>query len=234
MSTAFLQPGAPAPWFIGRTNTNPRYCFHTVAGRWVVLSFFGSTANEALRRRLSALLAESDRYDDNHLSFFGVSIDPGDVNRLKGRIPGIRFFWDFDLAISRLYGAALDGPQGDNRILRPHTLILDPSLRVFAHIDYADPQHDDRFRMIVRSLPPVDEHGGPTAFAPVLMVPRVFEPALCRHLITLYDQHGGYESGFMQEIDGKTVGVSDPRHKRRIDYDIVDDGRRPASGSCAI
>ena len=50
----------------------------------------------------------------------------------------------------------------------------------------------------------------------------MFEPEFCRHLIGLYEQHGGEESGFMREIDGKTVAAHDPNHKRRKDYTIDD------------
>ena len=41
--------------------------------------------------------------------------------------------------------------------------------------------------------------------------PNVFEPELCQHLIDLYEQHGGEESGFMREVDGKTVARPRPR-----------------------
>jgi len=50
----------------------------------------------------------------------------------------------------------------------------------------------------------------------------VFEPKVCRHLIGLYEAQGGEESGFMREISGKTVGVTDPGFKRRQDYMIED------------
>jgi predicted 2-oxoglutarate/Fe(II)-dependent dioxygenase YbiX len=51
----------------------------------------------------------------------------------------------------------------------------------------------------------------------------VFEPEFCAHLIALYDQNGGRESGFMREINGKTVMAHDPSHKRRKDYIIEDE-----------
>jgi predicted 2-oxoglutarate/Fe(II)-dependent dioxygenase YbiX len=59
-------------------------------------------------------------------------------------------------------------------------------------------------------------------FAPVLVVPRVLEPALCKRLIDLYEAQGGEESGFMRQVDGKTVRLTDPEHKRRRDASIDD------------
>jgi predicted 2-oxoglutarate/Fe(II)-dependent dioxygenase YbiX len=57
---------------------------------------------------------------------------------------------------------------------------------------------------------------------PVLMVPNVFEPEFCQHLIALYEAHGGEESGVMRQRDGKTVAVTDFRFKRRKDFSIQD------------
>ncbi len=229
MPIAVLQPGDPAPWFVARTSANSRYHFDTVAGRWIVLHFLGSAGNDAPGNRLQALLADADRYDDVHLSFFGVSIDPGDRARLKDRVPGIRFFWDFDMAVSRLYGALAEGAAAGRRIYRAHTLILDPSLRVSACLDCADPEHDAHLRALIRALPPVEAHGGPAAFAPVLMVPRIFEPAFCRQLVALHAAHGGDRSGFMYEVEGKTVGIHDPHQKIRTDHEIVDEAVRTAA-----
>jgi predicted 2-oxoglutarate/Fe(II)-dependent dioxygenase YbiX len=56
----------------------------------------------------------------------------------------------------------------------------------------------------------------------VLILPNVFEPEFCRHLIGLYEKHGGRESGFMRDVDGRTTLINDHRHKRRKDYTIQD------------
>ncbi len=58
--------------------------------------------------------------------------------------------------------------------------------------------------------------------APVLVVPRVFEPGLCKALIEHYNARGGRDSGFMRDVDGKTVAIVDHSHKRRRDCDIED------------
>jgi predicted 2-oxoglutarate/Fe(II)-dependent dioxygenase YbiX len=56
----------------------------------------------------------------------------------------------------------------------------------------------------------------------VIVLPNVFEPNFCRQLINLYETHGGEESGFMREVNGQTVKISDVNHKRRKDYSISD------------
>jgi hypothetical protein len=102
------------------------------------------------------------------------------------------------------------------------TYVLDERLRVFAVIGFDDQpeMHMSRLLEILKLLPPLSPPAPATVPAPILAVPRVFEPGLCRHLIELYEQHGGNESGFVRDVDGKTVEIVDCRHKRRRDYNI--------------
>ncbi|MBW7056282.1 2OG-Fe(II) oxygenase [Paracoccus bogoriensis] len=58
--------------------------------------------------------------------------------------------------------------------------------------------------------------------APVLILPDLFEPALCAALIAAYDAAGGEMSGFMVVEDGRTVGRHDPAHKVRRDHVVSD------------
>jgi predicted 2-oxoglutarate/Fe(II)-dependent dioxygenase YbiX len=71
-------------------------------------------------------------------------------------------------------------------------------------------------------LPPPERFAGIEVQAPVLILPNVFEPEFCRHLMNLYETHGGEESGFMRDVDGKTVALQDRSHKSRKDYVIED------------
>jgi peroxiredoxin len=217
-----LLPGDPGPWFTQRSSSNPRYVFDTTAGRYVLLAFLGSAGRDPGRAAAARLQALSDLFDDARLCAFAVSADPEDESqaRLQARLPGLRVLWDFDRSAARLYGAApIEGEAGD----RPLWCLLDPMLRVaavtpppIADADYA------AFRALLEALPPPDLHGGGTTHAPVLSLPRVFEPELCQALIGHYETRGGTESGFMRELGGKTVLVTDPGHKRRKDCDIAD------------
>src|SRR5829696_5342038 len=212
-----LLPGDPAPWFHQRSTSNPRYAFDTAAGRYIVLCFFGSAGDDQGRDAINAVLADRSHFDDVRVSFFGVSIDPADQaqNRVQESMPGIRFFWDFDTAVSRLYGAApRDQRPGDPVSLRRFWIVLDPTLRVLKVLPLTE------YRALVEylgQLPPPGRFTGIDLQAPILLLPNVFEPEFCRHLIGLYEAHGGQESGFMREVNGKTVGMQDRNHKVRKD-----------------
>jgi predicted 2-oxoglutarate/Fe(II)-dependent dioxygenase YbiX/peroxiredoxin len=219
--------GDPAPWFRQRSTSNPDYAFDTVAGRYVVLCFFGTAGDEVGKATLEAVTAHRDLFDDGKICLFGVSVDPKDQaeDRVREMIPGIRHFWDFDGKVGRLYGALPhDAEPGAAQVpLRRFWCVLNPDLRVRTIVPFK-PDGSDRDEVLayLRDLPPVDRFAGFEIFAPILVIPNVFEPEFCRHLIGLYEQHGGQESGFMREIDGTTVAVHDHSHKRRKDYTIED------------
>ncbi|MBA2963543.1 MULTISPECIES: 2OG-Fe(II) oxygenase [Ramlibacter] len=213
-----LIPGTPAPWFVARATGKPRFHIHTMGGHVLVLCFFGSSASPASARVLQDLHRHAAVSDDAGAFFFGISTDPQDeeLGRVRDQLPGLRYFWDFDRSVSTLYQAA------DT----PCTVILDERLRVVAVLDLRqEPEtHLRRVMAVVRSLrqPAPGAADADAAFAPVLVVPRVFEPALCEALIRYHGVTGGQESGTMREEAGLTVEHHDYGFKRRRDRNIDD------------
>jgi peroxiredoxin len=211
-----LTVGDQAPWFNARAlDGNPNYAFDSVAGRVVLLLLGGSMAWPAPAEALRVIHEHRALFDDHTACFFGVSTDPQDAaqGRIAQQLPGIRWFLDHDRAISTLYGAAAD--EGDGRLrYAPSFLLLDHRLRVAGRFAIDDAQGAVAATARLAAL------GCEVPQAPVLVVPRVFEPEVCRYLIHLYEQGGGTESGFMQERDGRTVPVVDHGFKRRSDYTI--------------
>jgi predicted 2-oxoglutarate/Fe(II)-dependent dioxygenase YbiX/peroxiredoxin len=223
-----LLPGDPAPWFRARTSANPRYAFDSAAGRYLVLCFFGTLSDGHAEAAVAAARARADVFDDAHASFFGVSVDPSDEaeGRFAERVPGLRVFWDFDGEVGRLYGAVprdAEPTPGARVSIRRIWVVLDPTLRVLSVTPFA-PDRADVARVLaeVAALPPPDRFAGVPLQAPILMLPRVFEPEFCARLVARYEAAGGEESGVMRDLDGKTVAVMDARQKRRRDHVIED------------
>ncbi|QEH79424.1 redoxin domain-containing protein [Sphingomonas sp. C8-2] len=210
----FLMPGDSVPWFAASTLDKPRFQFDSIAGRHVVLLFVGSAATAQAEAALAALVAQRDLFDDNRACFFGVTDDPEDAvrGRIAHMMPGIRWFLDHDRSIARRCRAIDAAGQ-----TRPHWLLCDPMLRV---VGRAGIGAGTRLLDALRTLLARPE---PDLPAPVLVAPNIFEPDFCRRLIDLYERHGGQPSGFMRDIDGRTVGVMDSSVKRRSDYHIDDD-----------
>jgi predicted 2-oxoglutarate/Fe(II)-dependent dioxygenase YbiX/peroxiredoxin len=224
---ADLSPGDPAPWFHQRTSRNPRYAFDMVAGRYVVLCFHATAGDATGRATIDGVLANRHLFDDDRACFFGVSLDPADEAeaRVGDSLPGIRFFWDFDGSVSRLYGAIPRDCAGDPVAAPTRRLwvVLDPTLRVL-HVALFSADGGDAASVLafLERLPPPERFAGIELQAPILLLPNVLEPALCAALIDLHRRHGGEDSGFMREVDGRTVRLLDHGHKRRRDHAIED------------
>ena len=220
-----LQPGDPAPWFHQRSSVNPNYAFDSAAGRYLVLCFFLSAANERARAALEGAFARHPLFDDNKAAFFGVSIDPADEaqRRVTTKLPGYRYFWDSDGKVSKLYGALPVEAQATGAGARQIWVVLDPTLRILKVIPFTeDGAANEEVFTYLDALPPPACFAGFELQAPVLVLPNVFEAEFCERLVGLYEAQGGQESGFMREKDGKTVVAHDYGHKRRKDYEIVD------------
>lgn len=218
-----LLVGDQAPWFhAAALSANPRYAFDTAAGRPVLLLLMGSAAHPVAAAALTVIAQHRALFDDRNAAFFGVSTDPQDVERgrIAQSLPGVRWFLDHDGSVSRLYGA--QEAEDSDDLYRPHWLLLDTTLRVAGRFAI------DAAEQAVAALAELVARPDSYPAAPVLVVPRVFEPAMCRRLIDAYEAHGGQDSGFMREENGVTVGRIDHSHKRRSDFHIEDPDLREA------
>ncbi|WPB86184.1 2OG-Fe(II) oxygenase family protein [Sediminicoccus rosea] len=210
---AALLPGDPVPNWIAASDTNPRYSLQATGGRWVVLGVLGRAAAPEAAAALAVFAAGAPAVlDANHRAALLISADPEDraAARIPQHLPQYRAIWDEAGAVT----ASLGGPGW---------LLLDPTQRLFARWELGETAA--MLAMLAR-LPPPALHAGVVAPAPALIVPRIFEPELCRLLIARYREAGGQASGFMREVDGRTVGTHDPSFKVRRDHLIEDEGLR--------
>ncbi len=216
-----LEPGDPAPWFRQRSTTSEDFAFDTAAGRYIVLCFFGSAGDEQGRRMLQVADDHRKLFDDERMSFFGVSIDPQDERepRVRETLPGIRFFWDADGRISRQYGAIPIDAQPGPVTFRRFWMVLDPALRVRAVFPgETDADNLKQFVRALRALPPINAYSGLQVHAPVMVLQGVFEPDLCRRLIDLHESTAGTELGGPGAVRAEYASG----HRRRTDVRIDD------------
>lgn len=205
-----LFAGEPLPSIRLPNATNPTYAVDSAGGRYLAFGVLSAAEDEAIRQGIETIEANRDRFDDRHACVFGIVPDrPEWRERCKDQIPGLRWLFDPDGDAAR----QLDAAEGSTWIL------TDPTLRLLRKTGPASAQS---VLENVSSLPPPDLHTGTEAFAPVLLVPRIFEPEFCQTLIAHYDTTGGEPSGFMREVDGVTRLLSDVNHKRRSDAYVPD------------
>jgi peroxiredoxin len=232
-----MSVGEPIPWFVANSSLNPTFHVDTTAGRYQVFCLFGSMSHPGCRRIVEDFLALQETtqiFDVENFLFTGISIDPADQAQSCLMRPdhGVRWFWDFDRSISKSMGALSGQNFADESTVGycPHTIIIDERLRVLKVIPIGQhPEaHVQQVANFLVALPRFLPTSTAAIQAPVLVVPRVFEPELCQTLIQYYQHRGGVDSGFMRDVNGQTVGVLDYSHKRRTDCEIEDEKLRQA------
>lgn len=202
--------GTPAPMFEAESHINPQFAMQSVGGLYVLLCFPPADAN-GRAAAVAALERHWQMLDDERVTAFVVLRDRAEY-AARGNAIGLRWFLDEAGALGGLYGAGDDGLW----------VVLDPMLRV---LGYAGMTQTERVFADLAGRPPPDRHAGVQVAAPVLTVPRVLEPELCRRLIEVYEADGGAPSGTMRQRGGQTVGVYSD-FKRRRDAQILDEGLR--------
>jgi predicted 2-oxoglutarate/Fe(II)-dependent dioxygenase YbiX/peroxiredoxin len=232
ISFAPLGYGEPAPWFTARSLHNPHYQFASVAGRHVALLFVTSLQDPLAAQVHATLVSHGQLFDDTRCSLFVVTADASDAasGRARDHVPGIRVLIDDGAAVAQLFGLPTEASHGAR--LTAACVLLDPSLRVMQWLlpAQAAPDFAPALCALVAALPhPLAGPAQPQA--PVLLVPRVFEPAFCGELIAHYERMGGHDSGYMRKDPDGIRGVIDHRKKRRSDCMIEDAALRKAIGA---
>jgi peroxiredoxin/predicted 2-oxoglutarate/Fe(II)-dependent dioxygenase YbiX len=222
-----LEIGDPAPWFSIPSTNNPLFHFPTVGGRRVVLFFFASAAFEQIQVILKSFEELSEEFQSLQVPRFGVSVDPADKeqNRPTTIAPSFIFFWDLHKKVSQQYGVFRDVEENGVAGVHyaPQTFILNENLQVINILPMGEPhQHAQQVLDFLKTLPPIEEARAATRHAPVLVIPNVLDKASCRSLIDMYKANGGSPSGFMRQIDEKTIGIHDDSFKKRRDFFIED------------
>ncbi|MBF2072612.1 MAG: 2OG-Fe(II) oxygenase [Synechococcales cyanobacterium C42_A2020_086] len=219
----FFSVGDPVPWFTLPSTSSPAFHFDTVGGYYIVLFFFGSSKYYKAAIPLQGFCHQQAQFSALQIPFFGISIDSDDV-ALAEQVEQPTFFkfmWDFDGEVSTRYGVCQIIE--DAVVYQPVTLVLDPNLRVLNIFPVTDPaEHVPQVMSFLDTLPDLGSHHLAERQAPVLLIPRVFEPEFCQHLVQLFEADGGEDSGFMREQDGRTVCITDYGFKKRRDLNLAE------------
>jgi peroxiredoxin/predicted 2-oxoglutarate/Fe(II)-dependent dioxygenase YbiX len=219
-----LTVGDPVPWFRLPSTSNPNYNFDTVGGYQIILFFFGSTQIEQSAQAVRDFCAMQDELTALEVPFFGVGIDPQD-QFLATEITHptyCKFLWDFEQTVSQQYGVCTPASDPIKELTySPTTFVLDPTLRVLQVFPLKQAEnYAAEILQYVRQFPPLAPSSMAARQAPVLFIPRVLDSELCQTLVQLFEAGNARDSGFMREVDGKTVEILDPGFKKRQDINL--------------
>ncbi len=213
-----LNVGDPAPWFRVNSSVRDDHAMDLSAGRHVLLTIQIPGRRAEARPIIRALADHLDIFDGPTRRWLIVTGDERD--RPPGALPlrgtAVQAYYDTDGDVVSLYGLV-------GAAAPLISFVLTPRLQIAGIIDTPEPaQHAAQVMAALDAQLPLDQVGHAHGTAPVLIIPNVFEPALCQRLIEGYQQSGGQPSGFMREVGGRTVLRFDDGFKVRRDW-MIDD-----------
>jgi peroxiredoxin len=213
-----VQIGDPAPWFSASSGSGPEpVAFDELAGRVILLFFFGAAAQPDVATTLSSLDPSSEIFDGDRFLFLGVSHDPDDF--AQERVPnqiGHIYLLDASDDAARRYGVGATSTS----VFRPTAFLLSPALQILDIIPFDKPE--DFVRRSASALRALLTRYPSEQNVPMIVAPNVFDLGFCRQLIDLYDAAGGRELGAIEK-NGKIVERFDQQLRKRLDYYVADE-----------
>lgn len=198
------------------SNRNPRFALWSLAGRHVLLCAVADPATPDARAAIAALdrpaTAETTRVTGL------ITAAPIEAHAHLAALADRRLIFSDAEALAE---TQLLGPNGEGR-----WVLFDPALRAMRFFPL------DQAKEAVAAFdaaPEPDDHAGVPLHAPVLIVPRVFEPEFCKVLIDYYNSRGGEPSGItVQDAKGIASVQLNPSFKKRSDCIVEDEAMRRA------
>jgi peroxiredoxin/predicted 2-oxoglutarate/Fe(II)-dependent dioxygenase YbiX len=196
-------------------------------GRWTVLHFCPSEQVPACAAGLEALRDANEQFKSRGVEVLAISLSPAEKLRSfsdERKIPFPMLF-DAQLRLSAAMGAlrpkTAPSQQPDKLEMDAlrRTLLLGPDLRIRKIYDNPEPAaHAGQILGDLDAMLSRDPPRRVVTHAPVLLLPNVLPVEMCQRLIQIWHDQGNVDSGFMKQVDGKTVGMTDYAHKIRRDH----------------
>lgn len=197
------------------------------AGKFLYVEARGKPVVVFLARRLSApgpraQLAGFARFgsgDDARAHCLAITEeDPASLSTLEG----VRQFPGSVLIDRHGVSAQAFGLPWERLGTASRTYVLDPNQRVLAVYDEHGEDPAAQAFDLVAGLQLFTKSLQPRDIAPVLMIPRVFEPEFCQHLIEIFKERGFHETGTITTREGRRIQQVDHSMKKRFDHIIED------------
>lgn len=220
--------GEAVPLCYSATRSNERFAFGSLGGRYTLLGFLPAKGNadyvammEPMERAMAVfdaskrVVALTSNAPDTHTDPQLMNVDGS-----------LLVFHDQSNGLHDVFGVAGAARDEKTAGMTAGWFLIDPVMRVMA--TFAPEDTSEALTTLERTVDPL-MHAGVATPAPVMMVPRVFEPGFCEALLDYYAEQGGEPSGVTRERDGKTLVELDNSAKKRFDCMIEDEALRQAA-----
>src|ERR1700733_2093656 len=196
-----------------------------LVGKTSVVIFYPSEQLASCGELLRGFRDAQAQFKSRNTSIVAISLSPSDKQKPFAEENQLNFplLSDAQLQISAQYGAlrpkSQQSEQGVELSAAVRVFLFAPDLRIAKIYDKPNPA--TAATEILADIDSIFFNEPPRhllTHAPVLIIPNAFPIDLCQRLIQIWHDQGNVDSGFMKQIDGKTVGLTDYSHKIRRDH----------------
>ncbi|MFK7793209.1 MAG: 2OG-Fe(II) oxygenase [Devosiaceae bacterium] len=223
-----LRYGEAIPLCYSATRTNPRFAFGSLGGRFTLLGFLPSKDSPDC----AIMMAQADKakkiFDPAKRVVALASNSSGtrDDAELLSVDGALLVFHDEANGLHDIFGVSGANREAQKSAMPSGWFLIDPVMRVMATFP---PEDTAQALATLENVGEPLNHARVPTPAPVMVVPRVFEPEFCTALLDYYAAQGGEASGVTRERDGKTLVELDNSAKKRFDCMIEDEALRQAA-----
>jgi predicted 2-oxoglutarate/Fe(II)-dependent dioxygenase YbiX len=220
--------GEAIPLCYSATRSNERFAFGSLGGRYTLLGFLPSKPSADHAAMMEPMARASSLFDAARRVVALASNGPDTRTdpQLMAVDGSLLVFHDQSNGLHDVFGVTGAGREAQNANTEAGWFLIDPTMRIMA--TFAPDETETALDVLERTADPL-LHAGVATPAPVMMVPRVFEPGFCEALLDYYAEQGGKPSGVTRERGGKTLVELDNSAKKRSDCMIEDETLRQAA-----
>lgn len=224
-----FSPGDHAPSFNLPDHAGNYFFLRDEVGSPLLLLFQGGDIDVSGQELLAAFEKARPETERAGLKVFGISpYSPEQCNALVERHSlSFRLLSDPGYRVGRLLEVFELDPLDDDEFSEPTMtgVLLDQNLMI---LDIYAPIRSEHISLLLETVkahcPKQEAVIIRDAYTPpILLIPKVIDPASCRDIINIWETRGNQESHFMRADGEKTYGVVDHRIKIRRDHFIRDE-----------
>lgn len=220
--------GEAVPLCYSVTRSNDRFAFGSLGGRYTLLGFLPAKDNPDYAVMMEPMGRAVTIFDAARrvVALTSNAPDTRTDPQLTSVDGSLLVFHDQSNGLHDVFGVSGAMREAQTAGMAAGWFLIDPLMRVMATFAPEDTQ--EALTTLERTVDPM-MHAGVATPAPVMVVPRVFEPGFCDALLDYYKEQGGEPSGVTRERDGKTLVELDNSAKKRFDCMIEDEALRQAA-----
>lgn len=220
--------GEAVPLCYSATRSNERFAFGSLGGRYTLLGFLPSTGSADHAAMMEPMGGAPTLFDPARrvIALASNAPDTRTDQQLMSVDGSLLVFHDQSNGLHDIFGVSGASREAQSGSAKAGWFLIDPMMRIMAI--FPPEETDEALNALQQTVDPL-MHAGIATPAPVMVVPRVFEPGFCEALLDYYATQGGEPSGVTRERDGKTLVELDDSAKKRFDCMIEDDALRQAA-----